>query len=426
MIDRRRHVRIGAALQGRAFSGQRSTDGSADRGAGFGAATDGVSCAQGGYVSLADFIEQNVGTLVAEWKKFAQTRLPAAEFMDEGALKDGSESILLAVAEDMRLERTDVERRERSRGERPEHGLELNRTAQLHAADRIGVGFTLEQLISEYRALRASVIRDWVATGPPADCDSLEQLVRFDEAMDQSVTEAIKSFSDLLERSRSTFVGMLGHDLRSPLSVIMNSAEIVLLTDDRDAHKRAAESIRRNGRHMNQMITDLLDFSRTRLGAPLGVSPEPTDLGALCREIVHEMAVAYDDREIKLETRGDLGGEWDAGRIRQMLSNLIKNALEHGDASAPIAVMAGGVDGDVTLAVTNEGPPIPFASRHVIFDPLVRDTEQPYSKKARASGLGLGLYIVKQVAEVHGGTVTLESNEQDGTTFTVRLPRRAG
>lgn len=370
-------------------------------------------------MTLADFIERNMGRLLAEWDEFANTRLPAASGMDSDELRDGAEEILSAVAADMRAAQSKQAQREKSRGERPGSAPAVTETAQQHAVERLRGGFTLDQLVAEYRALRASVVSQWTAELGPADREKLNELVRFNEAMDQSLTEAIGWFHQQLDQARHLFIGMLGHDLRDPLNAAMAATELQLLASEAEAHRQQTERVRRNLYRMADMIGSLLDFTRTRLGERLPLDPKPTDLKETCREIVE--AFERPDREIRLECAGDLTGNWDEGRLKQLVSNLISNALEHGKRGAPVPVTARKENGEVLLSVHNEGPPIPPENHRTIFDPLAHGDVDAGNERS-AGGIGLGLYIVKEIAEAHGGTVDLESTVEYGTTFTVRLP----
>jgi len=162
------------------------------------------------------------------------------------------------------------------------------------------------------------------------------------------------------------------------------------------------------------MIDDLLDFARTRLGGELPIHPRRVDLRQLCEQMVEELEFAY-TRQVKLETEGDLWGDWDADRIAQVISNLVGNALQHSDGD--IAVSLRGEDDSVLFETKNGGPPIPAEVLPHIFEPGRRGD-------ARSGGLGLGLFIVRQIVLAHGGTIEVRSSEGEGTTFTARLPRK--
>lgn len=360
--------------------------------------------------------------ILSDWEAFARDRCrPAADAMSGSELRDGAASVLRALAEDQRLTETAEERRERARGASSGRVGAIAETARAHAAQRLTAGFTLDQVVAEYRALRASVIREWTRDESAAGDGRLDQLVRFVEALDESLTEAIRCFCDGLEGARDTFIGILGHDLRNPLAAVQAAAELQQLSDSpiqRDAAKRALRSIRA----MSDLISDLLDFTRTRLGEPLPISREPLDLAETTREVLRGFAMAHPERDFELDCLGETQGAWDGDRIKQLLSNLITNAIEHGDSSAPIGVALGGRADYVDLSIHNHGTPIPPHMQRIIFDPLTRGSKRRSGRRG-SGGLGLGLYIVQQVAVAHGGSVHLASDEASGTRFLVRLPR---
>jgi signal transduction histidine kinase len=169
---------------------------------------------------------------------------------------------------------------------------------------------------------------------------------------------------------------------------------------------------------MNEMIETLLEVARVECFGKLALSPVATDLGATVREVVDELRAAWPDRTIELEPRGDLQGRWDPARIQQATSNLIANALQHGDPRKAVHVSVDGIGTAVLLKVKNEGTPIPSDLKPVLFEPFSRGTSD-----GSPQGLGLGLYVVKQIAIAHGGTVDVESSSEVGTVFTLLLPR---
>jgi len=174
------------------------------------------------------------------------------------------------------------------------------------------------------------------------------------------------------------------------------------------------------------MILDLLDFAATGLGGAMPVSPAATDLGALCQDAMEEMRAAHPGCTLRCDLHGDLRGEWDPARLRQLISNLLGNAAQHGGEAcrAEVSTRADGPDA-VVLAVHNDGPPIPPEALPTIFDPLVRGSSAEQERRRRPGSLGLGLYIAREVVTAHGGSIDVRSSAEDGTVFTVRLPRRA-
>jgi signal transduction histidine kinase len=173
---------------------------------------------------------------------------------------------------------------------------------------------------------------------------------------------------------------------------------------------------------MARMIGELLDFTRGRLGGGIPVEPHPGDLSTICREVMEELEASRPGARLHLQVDGHGYGEWDAGRLSQALSNLVGNALQYSPEGSPVRVT---VDGhawhEVVLTVHNEGPSIPAELLPELFEPFRRGPRA--RRDANESGLGLGLYIVRQIVLAHGGSLEAESREQWGTTFTARLPR---
>jgi signal transduction histidine kinase len=214
-------------------------------------------------------------------------------------------------------------------------------------------------------------------------------------------------------------IGVLGHDLRSPLTAIRMAAVTALRQPDLPEElRKKTQIIHKASGRMSEMIETLLDFARVESFGSLPLSPVATDLGARVREVVDEARAAWPDRTIELETRGDLGGRWDPARVQQAISNLVANALQHGEPGKAVYVSVDGVGTAVLLRVKNEGKPIPSELMPVLFEAFSRGPSD-----TSPQGLGLGLYITKQIATAHGGAIDVESSTEVGTVFTLLLPR---
>lgn len=372
-------------------------------------------------MNLAEYIESNLDRLVAEWESFARTVEPPALTMSQADLKNWATQLLLAVAAEMRTQQTSTEQKRKSKGMSPRHAPALTEHSRIHAVERLHQGFSLNQLVSEYRALRASVVRLWTSEHTDAP-DALSQLIRFDEAIDQSLTESVHQYSTRLERARDLFVGTLGHDLYSPLSAISYSADLLLLRENGMPSEdvRAVVRIINGVDRMQRMLEDLLDFTRTRLGGELPLHREPLDLGVACDRVLEEFEPQLGERLLR-SASGDLEGYWDRTRIEQVISNLVSNAIEHGDEDGAVKVELLGQADDVELRVENEGEPLPWETQQVMYDPLVRGE---ILDDHRHRNLGLGLFITKQIVDAHGGAIELVSNETHGTAFRITLPRQ--
>lgn len=375
---------------------------------------------------LADFILANVEPILADWVTFARSTMAGGK-MNAIALRDHAEDILRATAKDMRAAQTDEQQAGKSKGVRHDGpaSRRLEDASQEHAVGRVNSGFPLRDLVAEYRALRACVIRRWGAVKGTYDATDIDDLTRFNESIDQSLTRSVNGYTERVEQSRRMFLAVLGHDLRNPLGAITMSAQMLLRKGNLEpAAAGWASGISESGAAMMQMLGDLLDFTSAGLGSLMPLSVGPMDLAGLCDEVVREVRGGHPTRALEFEPSGDLTGDWDAGRLRQLLSNLLGNAMQHGAADEPAVLKADGEGAEVVLAVRNGGSPIPAGAVATIFDPLVRGVSPEAQASRRPGSLGLGLHIAREVARAHGGDIAVASSARAGTTFTVRLPRR--
>jgi signal transduction histidine kinase len=221
------------------------------------------------------------------------------------------------------------------------------------------------------------------------------------------------------ERFRELFIGVLGHEMRDPLSAIVTGAELLLERGGLDPFQvRVVERIRDSARRMGRMADDVVELTRSRLGGGIPLHRVPTSLADLVRVAVADIQTAHPGRALEQRVEGETRGEWDPDRLAQVVWNLVGNAIVHGDAGAPVRVLVRGEGTSVRLEVRNAGPPIPPDLLPVIFDPFRRAEES-----LRRHGLGLGLYIAQEIVQTHGGTLTVDSEAERGTTFTALLPR---
>jgi len=221
---------------------------------------------------------------------------------------------------------------------------------------------------------------------------------------------------------REQMMGILGHDLRNPLAAVRVLASLLMRREDLpESSRESLSEIERAGKRMLEMIETLLDFTESRFTGRLPIAPVPTDIHGMCRGVIEELLAAEPDRTIELDLEGDGRGIWDPARMAQVVSNLVANALKHGARHGPVRVSVAGDEEDVVLKVANQGPAIAPALMAVLFEPFCRESALRDASHAR--GLGLGLYIARQIVNAHGGAITVESTGAQGTTFTVRLPR---
>ncbi|MEA5448249.1 HAMP domain-containing sensor histidine kinase [Leptolyngbya sp. CCNP1308] len=375
---------------------------------------------------LAEFILGNIEPILAEWETFARSLTPGMK-MTKLALCNDAEAILVATRRDMQIDQSLAQQASKSKGNGGvvgEESAQLDNASVLHGAARVGSGFDIMEVVSEYRALRASVLRLWRASNPQIDINDIGDITRFNESLDQSLAAAVGSYTIRVDQSRRMFLAILGHDLRDPLNGISMAAQLVSRTANQDpVSAKALSIIERNMEVVTRLISDLIDFASTGIGSVMPLTRDAVDLEKLCRNVFEGFCLAYPQRTLRFQPDGDLIGDCDAARLRQVVSNLMGNAIQHGSADGPVKLSVASEGSTVIVSVHNEGPPIPSEMLDTIFDPLMRHTK-PESTTQRVPGsVGLGLYIVREIVVAHGGTVEVASTAEEGTTFAVRLPR---
>jgi signal transduction histidine kinase len=299
-------------------------------------------------------------------------------------------------------------------GERDARDRAYLHLTQGHALTRLGHRVELGTLLTEYQVLRETLLTEILKQVR----DDPDGIVGVNRAMDLAISEAVRRFALHRDEIRERFIGILGHDLRNPLMALTLAAETILATPNctQPAHARLAAAIRKGGERMGRMIGDLVDFAMGQLGGGIPAVPLLCDMGEICRESVDELRATHPDRDITLEIRGDLRGAFDRDRVVQVISNLVANALVHGHDPIVVRAHESKDHEFVITEVHNAGPAIPEDTIGTIFDPFRRGA------RAKRGGLGLGLYIVQQIALAHGARCTIESND-DGTTFRIPWPR---
>ncbi|MBF5043901.1 PAS domain-containing sensor histidine kinase [Aggregicoccus sp. 17bor-14] len=243
------------------------------------------------------------------------------------------------------------------------------------------------------------------------------------------VTEAVHARQEAQARLafEERLIGIVGHDLRSPLAAVRMSASQLqapgaLAPGLSGAQERAVARVERGARRIQAVITSLLDLTRARSGRGFPVAPAPADLDATLRQALEEVRVTYPGRELRYAHQGDTRGLFDEGRLAQVAVNLLENALKYGAPDRPVQLTCEGDAQALRFCVHNEGAPIPPELVAQLFQPFVRG---PQSQDTVRVSVGLGLYIVREILQAHGGSIRVHSDEGSGTTFRVELPRAA-
>lgn len=253
----------------------------------------------------------------------------------------------------------------------------------------------------------------------------MASLIAFElEAEEQrtELDEALK-LANQNNEARARFLGTLGHDLRSPLNTIVMAAHL-LQGGKLDADKSAsmAEKIMRTSRRMQFLIEDLLDASQSAQGNQILLQPKPVDLAEALESVVDEFRLSTPGRRIEFTAGESFQGNWDSGRLGQLLSNLLSNAISYGSREHPVNIALTGDSERVLLTINNRGDAMSDEVKNNLFTPFWRGAKK-VGVNENSSGLGLGLFIVKQIVDAHKGSISVESDSDNGTNFIVSMPR---
>lgn len=365
---------------------------------------------------LAQFISRHQHAILEEWDAFAKTNEPAALAMDGAALRDHAAQILAAIALDL----------DTPQAVRKSHAgaADADSAAAIHGAARLVSGFTIDQVLADYRALRASVLRLWSGHERQALATDIDDITRFNEAIDQALAESVARYSAMIHDAQHLFLAILGHDLRNPLNTTVMASNYLLRAPGlAPAHAGVVGHIHRSGMRMGRLVDDLIDFTRTHLGATLPMALSKANMGMICRAAVEEMRLSNPERAIHFEPGTDLDGVWDEGRVEQVVSNLLDNAMQHGSLEDPVTMRVESGGSEIVVRIHNKGRAITPAALATLFDPLVRFAHPDAQPDGAQPSLGIGLYIARMIVEAHGGAIDVVSDAAHGTTFSVRLPR---
>jgi signal transduction histidine kinase len=369
---------------------------------------------------LSGFILDNIEPIVQEWEDFARTIATPGESLDTAALRDHAEQMLRAIAADLRTAQSANEQVQKSHGQT---GAPGDTAAKTHAMTRLMSGFTIDQLVSEFRALRASVIKLWMRQEKATTDIPIDDMIRFNESIDQSLAESISSYTKGVQASRNIFLGILGHDLRTPLNAILLGADVLLRTNNLDPRPtKIASRIYSSVKRASKIVGDLLDFTRSQIGPGIPLTKDFIDISPVCLRIVDESRMVHPEADIRLTSVDRVVGMFDGARLEQVFSNLIGNAIQHGDGRDPVSVTLEASDDTLQFSVHNTGSPIPEKVLPFIFNPMGRYAPEKVTNYGPYSSLGLGLFIASQIVEAHGGRIDVSSEADSGTRFVVFIP----
>lgn len=373
---------------------------------------------------LAPFILSNLDEILHEWEEFASTLTPLKDAA-RLELRDHAVAVLKVIAVDLQTPQEEVDRVAKGKGLGPVAGLDT--AAETHAEARLSSGLNSDQVMAEFRALRASVLRLWTRNEALCTAEEIEDMVRFNEAIDQAQSESMARYAKLLRDAQSLFLAILGHDVRSPLGAVSMGAQ-VLLHDQTLPSKVLKVGLRifNSSKRVDEIVRDLLDFSTSHLGDGIPIDPYTVDMAKICMDVVEEVKTFHPDREVELVVDGDVVGTWDGPRLAQAFSNLISNAIQHGAPESPVYVTLIGNASGISFTVINDADVIPEQKLRALFDPVKSFAIRPPSERtaSRVQNLGLGLYVVKEIVKAHEGEIAVSSTAEAGVKFTLTVPRK--
>jgi sigma-B regulation protein RsbU (phosphoserine phosphatase) len=283
-------------------------------------------------------------------------------------------------------------------------------------------GSTLPVVFNAVRRVHGSITVHEIAAFVARDRDAYErELLRSRAQLEELVTELTRLKSEAQDRATAAeqMIGIVSHDLRNPLSNIRLATAVLNGTDPSDNQKRTLDRLARATERADHLISDLLDFTQARLGKGLSVVLVSIDLHAIIGHAVDELGPVYPRRALYHLRSGTGACRADGNRLVQLVGNLISNAMTYGDPNAPVTVTSSLEASSFTIAVHNAGTPIPFDVQARIFQPMTRGTDANAGRS-----VGLGLFIVQEIARAHGGSVRVTSTAEEGTTFVATMQRQ--
>ena len=375
-------------------------------------------------MKLSSFIKTHLQQILFEWDVYARTlfAVPPPHWI----LRDHAREILVDLTLEMEIPQSRAEQLEKSRGQ-PAEDIDRNSAAAVHGMQRQTTGFTLIQLTSEYRALRATVLRLWLPQIEVFDASVLADVTRFHEAIDHALADSVVTYSESADKTRDTFLAILGHDLRGPLATMsLAGTYLVRQPSGDDAMRKLGARVLRSTASMTSMVNDLLEYARSQIGGDIPLVFSQTDVHEVCHAAVEQAEASYPDCPFMLKAEGDSTGLFDGPKLQQLVSNLLNNAAQYRSSAKPVTVTVKSDPDVVTVWVGNTGPLIPARSLQTIFDPMVQLAVEggEGQEGAPASSLGLGLFIAREITLAHGGTIVATSDRKAGTVFKVELPRK--
>lgn len=368
-------------------------------------------------MTLTEYIRANADGLIGAWVRESPPASIAAGGYSDEQLSDRLRELLLHIAEAIH------DLPDRNADAAVYNPADFTAWGRQHAEERLRQGYSLDDVIAEFCGLRELIMQGWNQL-PRRDSDAAcRDLMRFNRALDLGLTESVRRYAIDQTHARDLFTGMLVHDLRNPLSSISGlSALLVRAPDSAGGIAAIGDKLGKASERMKDIIEEMLDVLQARLGRSLPLKRGRASLLEICNRVVEELRDQHPDSRIRIATSGDVAGVWDQARLFRVLSNLVSNALKYRSANTVVDIDITGRDQNVGISVTNEGPAISGEDLVSMFEPMVRLRQHASDGREATRGLGLGLYVARQLVLAHGGSIEAKS-ESGSNTFTVLLPR---
>lgn len=287
----------------------------------------------------------------------------------------------------------------------PDRAESLAHAVEAHTVQRFRHGFAIDTVVHEYARLRRCM----------REVSDVPLGTQLDDAVDAATACATKHYLLQREELRDRFIGVLAHDLRSPLACVTMASEILLASERTPRERSLLELVLESSDRMQRMVNDVLAWARENAGNTFPIQTSAQDMAMILRQVAQETQLAYGDHAIILDMSGDLRGLLDRDRVHQLITNLVRNAIEHGTGTAYVEAHEAEEGETIILVVRNRGP---FRASSI------SDITDPFRRRKRPSNArGLGLYIVDQIARAHGATVEMTAMDED-TAITIRWPTR--
>lgn len=374
-------------------------------------------------MKLSTFITSHIDQIIDEWESFARTLGPVADAMTALALQDHAKGILEEIALDIATAQSADEQLDKSQDLTPGTN-NANSSASIHGRLRHGSDFSLLQLSAEFRALRATVLRLWLPKVADMSKSTVYEMVRFNEAIDQALAESIVTYSERDDQTRELFLAILGHDLRAPLATLSMAGDLLQAESAcNEKQGMIGERVTRSSRLMAIMVDDLIGYTRTQLGSGMPITPKLVDVDQICQESIEDANSIHPNTNFCFTRSSNMTGYFDSVRLHQLFTNLLVNAAQYGEKNRPVILTTSSSSKHVTVQVKNFGAPIAERDLTSVFKPLVQLAASDELDARPKTSLGLGLFVSKEIAAAHGGTITVTSDMENGTVFTVCLPR---